>query len=683
MHTSGAIAAGFLLVPIAMAQDADDDEHHVIDEIIVSATPLERTVEQLAQPTSVLSGDALIRRQSTSIGETLADEPGVSASYFGPVASRPVIRGQYGERVRVLSNGLDALDASALSEDHAVSLDSILAERVEVVRGPATLLYGSGAAGGLVNIVDSRIPEAPLQDPLSGALALGSDSATGRRSAALRADTGSDTLALHADWFRRDTDDVEIPGYAESARLRALEEADHDAEEEEAYGVVENTDSETEGGAAAITVTGADSHVGLSMSRYSSNYGIPGAHAHEEDQGDDADEDEAVRIDLDQTRYDLAGDTGPVGVLDGVRFRVARNEYRHVEFEGAAVGTVYDTQGTDARFEFRHRPGELLEGALGFQYKRVDFNAAGDEAFVPASLTEQASLFAFEELAISDTFVLQGSVRVEQQDLRTSGLKGYDDSAFGASLGAIWSFGDATSLAANLAFTERHPNATELYADGPHLAVQRYEIGSVAQGDGLLGKELSTNLDVTLRGTSDRVTFTLTGFVNNVDDYILLSPTGEVLDEFPVFEYVPRDVEMYGLEAQALLELLETAAGHLHASLTTDFVYAEEADTGAYLPRIPPMRIGAGLHYSRGGFEAAVEATWYDEQDRTAANELPTDAYTLIGLEASYRFERGLLLFVESSNLGDEDARRHTSPLKDQVPLPGRSVGLGLRWDFP
>lgn len=683
----GAIAAGFLFVPHAMAQNADDDEHHVIDEIIVSATPLERTVEQLAQPTSVLSGDALIRRQSTSIGETLAKEPGVSASYFGPVASRPVIRGQYGERVRVLSNGLDALDASALSEDHAISLDAILAERVEVVRGPATLLYGSGAAGGLVNIVDSRIPEAPLEDAFSGALALGSDSATGRRSAAMRVDTGTERLALHADWFRRDTDDVEIPGYAESARLRALEEEEHepgepehDDEEEEAFGVVDNTDSETEGGAAAVTVTGDDSYAGLAISRYTSNYGIPGTHAHEEDLA--ADGEEAIRIDLDQTRYDLAGDTGPVGALDGVRFRVARNDYRHVEFEGDAVGTVYDTRGTDARFEFRHRPGDRLEGALGFQYKRIDFNAAGDEAFVPPSLTEQASLFAFEELAMSDTLVLQASARVEQQDLRADGLPGYDDMAFGGSLGAIWSVGTATSLSANLALTERNPNATELYADGPHLAVQRYEIGSVARGDGTLGKEVSTNIDVTLRGAYERMNFTLTGFVNNVDDYILLRPTGDIRLELPVFEYVQRDVEMYGFEAQALLELFETPAGHLHVSLTTDFVYAEEADSGDYLPRIPPLRFGAGLHYSRGGFEAALGATWYGEQDRTGANELPTDSYTLVDAETSYRFEQGLLLFLEGSNLGDEEARRHTSPLKDQVPLPGRSLSLGLRWDF-
>ncbi len=688
MHLAAATSAAQLLIlsSTAAAQDAGDDEHHVIDEIIVSATPLERTVEQLAQPTSVISGDVLIRRQSTSIGETLAEEPGVSASYFGPVASRPVIRGQFGERVRVLSNGLDALDASALSEDHAVSLDSILAERVEVVRGPATLLYGSGAAGGLVNIVDSRIAAQPLDRLFSGALTAGGDSATGRRSGALRIDAGTEEIAWHADWFRRDTDDVEIPGYAESDRLRALEDHDDD-EEEEPYGVVENTDSVTEGGAAAVSITGHDGFAGMSLSRYTSTYGIPGAHAHEDQDdgdGDGHEEEEAdIRIDLDQTRYDLAGETGALGVLDGMRFRIARNDYRHVEFEGAEVGTVYDTRGTDLRFEFRHHPGERLEGAVGFQYKRIDFDAAGDEAFVPASDTEQASLFVFEELVLSDTLALQGSARLERQDLRAGGLSGYDDTAFGASLGAIWNVVGATDLSANLSHTERHPNSTELYADGPHLAVQRYEIGSLASGNGLLDKEVSTNLDLTLRGTYERFNYSLTGFINLVDDYILLRSTSAVIDDLPVFEYVQSDVEMYGIEAEALVELFETSAGHLHASLTADVVYAEETGSGAYLPRIPPLRFGAGLHYTRDRFEAALDAVYHAEQDHTAVGELPTDAYTLLGAEASYRFNDALLVFLEGSNLGDEDARRHTSPLKDQVPLPGRSLSLGVRWDFP
>ncbi|MDX1509384.1 MAG: TonB-dependent receptor, partial [Woeseiaceae bacterium] len=437
------LAAASLLCAVSSGYAQESDEHHVLDEIIVSATPLDRTVEQLAQPTSVVSGDALIRSQTASIGETLAEQPGVSATYFGPVASRPVIRGQFGERVRVLSNGLDALDASALSEDHAVSLDSILADRVEIIRGPATLLYGSGAAGGLVNIVDSRIHQRPVDAPFSGALSLSSDSATGRKSAAGKFDIGDERFALHFDAFHRDTDDIEIPGTAESPLQLALE-----GEEGEATGVVENTSSSTSGSATAFSWTGDKGFIGLAMSDYDSDYGIPG-HQHEEDAGGAGEEEEEdVRIDLEQRRFDLDGRYDFGAFVETAKLRVARNDYRHTEFEGGATGTIFDTLGTDARLELRHRPLGRLEGAVGLQYKYIDFNAIGDEAFVPPSDTQQISLFVFEELALSDTWTLQFSARAEQQDVSAPLLPNYDDSAFGASLGAIWSPTDVLSLAA-------------------------------------------------------------------------------------------------------------------------------------------------------------------------------------------------------------------------------------------
>ena len=674
-YSAAGLTAASLLLVVDCALAQDDDEHHVLDEIIVSATPLDRTVEQLAQPTSVLSGDALIRSQTASIGETLAEQPGVSASYFGPVASRPVIRGQFGERVRVLSNGLDALDASALSEDHAVSLDSILADRVEIIRGPATLLYGSGAAGGLVNIVDSRIHERPVDAPFSGAVSLSTDSATGSKSAAGKIDVGDERFALHFDAFQRDTDDIEIPGTAESPLQLALE-----GEEGEATGIVENTSSATSGTATAFSWTGDNGFLGLSMSDYDSNYGIPGHH-HEEDGGAGEDE-EDVRIDLEQRRFDLSGRYDFGTFIETARLRVARNDYSHTEFEGGATGTIFDTLGTDVRLELRHRPVGRLEGAIGLQYKVIDFNAIGDEAFVPPSDTEQLSLFVFEELALSDTWSLQFSARGERQDISAPLLPRYDDTAFGASLGAIWAPTDVLSLAANVSLTERHPNSTELYADGPHLAVQRYERGAVISGAGLLGKEQSTNIDLTFRTQAGRFEINVTGFMNFVDDYIVLRPTTQVIDDLQVFEYGQADVDMYGAEAEALFDIFRNGRGHLHARLSSDFVHAEET-TGPYLPRIPPLRYGLGLHYTRDVFEASVEAIRHDDQRKTAAGELPTEGYTLVSAEASIRFaNEQILAYIRGTNLGDEDARRHTSPLKDLVPLPGRSIQLGLRWDF-
>ena len=674
--------------PDALAQD-DEDTHHTIDQIIVTATPLARAVEDLAQPTSVLHGDELIKKQSTSIGETVSQEPGVSSTYFGPISSRPVIRGQFGERVRVLNNGLDALDASAFSEDHQVTVESLLAERIEIVRGPATLLYGSGAAGGLVNVVDTRFVREPLEKSFNGGLALGADTAAGIRDGALRAQFGAGNIALNADYFYRSTDDIEIPGFAESKALRELEEAEGGEEggEAEAFGVAENTDSETSGGALGVSFLSDNGFVGLSVSGFDSEYGVPGHH-HEEEVPPlpgVPEEEEFVRIDLEQTRVDLAGEYDLEGsFLRGVRFRAAVNDYEHTELEGVETGTIYDVQGTDGRLELRHARLGMMEGAIGFQYRREDFNAIGDEAFLPKSDTSAVSLFLFEEFELSDAWVLQASARYEDLSISGSALaEKYDESAFGASLGAIWRATDDIRVSANLALTERHPTTTELYADGPHVAADRYERGSVTLGNGILDKETSTNLDLTVHGDTGRVEWSITGFVNSVDDYILLRPTALELDGFQVYDFDQADVEFTGIEAEAKVELIDKDDRHMHVRLFTDFVNAEEDSTGDNLPRIPPQRFGIGLHGDWNLFDASIDAIFADDQDDVADNELPTEGYTLLNASLSYTFaDSGLLLFLRGTNLLDEDIRQHSSPLKDLVPLPGRSLHFGLRYEF-
>jgi iron complex outermembrane receptor protein len=690
-HFAATVAVAAYVVPPAASAQTDEDAHHEIDQIIVTATPLSRTVEDLAQPTSVLYGNELAKKQSTSIGETLSQEPGLSSSYFGPISSRPVIRGQFGERVRVLSNGLDSLDAAALSEDHQTTVEGLLADRIEIIRGPATLLYGSGAAGGLVNVVDTRFIEEPLSDPFSAALALGADTAVGNRDAAFRARFGSGGVAFNADYFIRSTDNIEIPGYAESALLRAIEEAEGGEEEEgevEAFGEVENTDSETSGGALGVFFVGERGFFGVSLSTFDSEYGIPGHHHHEEEEplpGEPEEEEELVRIDLEQTRVDAKGEYDLDGeILSGIRIRAAVNDYEHMELEGAETGTLFDVQGTDGRIELRHAKWGNLEGAFGVQYKRIDFDAIGDEAFVPASDTKRTSLFLFEELAVSDSLVLQGSARLEDQSISGASLgESYDDNAFGASIGAVWRPVDDIRVSVNLASTERHPNAAELYADGPHVAAQRYERGSVTLGNGILDKEQSTNLDLTVHGDTGRLEWSITGFVNAVDDYILLRPTALEIDEFQVFDFGQADVEFTGIEAEALLEIWDKDDSHMHIRLFTDFVNGEEDATGANLPLIPPRRLGVGLHGGWDKFDASLDAIFAGDQDDVAENELPTEGYTLLNASLSYTFaDPGLYLFLRGSNLLDEDIRQHTSPLKDLVPLPGRSMHVGLRYEF-
>lgn len=677
--------------PVASAQ-SDEDAHHEIDQIIVTATPLSRTVENLAQLTTVLYGDELDRKQSTSIGETLSQEPGLSSSYFGPIASRPVIRGQFGERVRVLTNGLDSLDASALSADHQTTVEGLLADRIEIIRGPATLLYGSGAAGGLVNVVDTRFIEQPLSEPFSAALALGADTAVGNRDAAFRAHFGTGSFAFNADYFIRSTDNIEIPGFAESQVLRDLEEAEDGGEEEEgeeeAFGVVENTDSDTQGGALGVSFVGDRGFFGVSLSTFDSEYGIPGHHHHDEEAplpGEPEVEEEQVRIDLEQTRIDAKGEYDLDGrFLSGIRFRAAVNDYAHTELEGAETGTLFNVQGADGRIELRHAKWANLEGAIGLQYKRIDFDAIGDEAFVPASDTKATSLFLFEELALSDAWLLQGSARFEGQSISGPTIaEKYDDTAFGASIGAVWRPVEDIRVSANFAMTERHPNSTELYADGPHVAAQRYERGSVTLSNGILAKEESTNVDITVHGDTGRVEWSLTGFVNSIDDYILLRPTALEIDEFQVFDYGQTDVEFTGMEIEALVEIWDRKDSHMHVRVFTDFVNAEEVATGANLPLIPPLRVGLGLHGGWDKFNASIDATFADDQTDVAENELPTEGYTLLNASLSYTLsDPGLYIFLRGTNLLDEDIRQHTSPLKDLVPLPGQSLHVGLRYDF-
>ena len=363
--------------------------------------------------------------------------------------------------------------------------------------------------------------------------------------------------------------------------------------------------------------------------------------------------------------------------------RAAVNEYEHTEFEGDEVGTVFESDGADLRVELTHRPIGRLEGAFGVQYQRNDFNAVGDEAYVPKSLTERTSVFLFEEFAATDRVTLQGSIRIEDQSIDVANLPNYSETAFGASFGTLFALSDAVTLSAHYSQTERHPTAAELYADGPHIAVQRFEQGSVTLGRGILEKELSKNIDVTLRGNTERFDWSLTLFKNDVVDYVLLSPTAAEEDELQVFDYGQADAEFYGYEAEARFELLDTGSSRLQARVFTDFTHAEEEQSGEYLPRIPARRYGAGIRYMLEQLELGIDVTQYEKQSKVAPNELPTDAYALLGAQVSYTMpEQNLFFFLRGSNLSDADARQHASPLKDTVPLPGRAIHAGLRFTF-
>ncbi len=664
------------------------------DEILVTASPDARSRYEIAQPTSVLSEEELQERLQPTLGETLSSEPGVTSTFFGQGASRPVIRGIGGDRIRVLETGVGAGDASTTSPDHAVSIDPMAAERIEVLRGPATLLYGSSAVGGVVNIIDSRIPSELPDGKLAGTVELRGGSVADERGGAAKLEGAAGRLAWHVDYLKRETDDYEIPGFAESQAFRDAEEGEggegeEEEEEAEAFGLVPNSATETESGAVGLSYVGGNGFLGVSVSGLDTLYGIPGGHHHEGEEGEGGEgeeephEEEApVRIDLEQRRWDLRGGlTRSFGVFRGANVRFGATDYEHVELEGEEIGTVFTNDSWEGRVELLQNRIGSLSGSVGFQALSRDFAAIGAEAFVPPTQTDSQAVFAFEEVE-RGAWRLQFGARYESQDV-TAETEGINDLSFdglSGSFGVVYQPGQDYSLGISLARSTKLPNAEELFSNGPHIATNAFEIG-----DPNLDEETSLGLDVTLRKVSGPLTGEITLFANRFDDYIFEQATGGEEDGLPVFQYVQRDAEFRGAELSGVWELFHGEPNHLDVEVGADFVRAELRDTGEPLPRIPPRRLRLGLHYRGDRLQGRIEGIRAEEQDRVSQFELPTEGYTLLNATVGYRFFTSRAIYdvlLRGTNLTDEEARNHVSFLKDLVPLPGRDVSLSLRVSF-
>lgn len=660
-HSLRVAVAAMLVSPAALGQESKTEE------VIVTSTALRERPLEVAQPTAVVAGDELRRQIASSIGETLAKELGVSSTYFGPTASRPIIRGLSGNRVQMLQDGLESLDVSSLSPDHAVTLESVVSQQIEIIKGPAALLYGSGAAGGLVNVVTNRVPMTTANEPISGAVELRGDTAAEERTGAFNLDGGSGMFAFHVDYFDRQTDDVDIPGFAQSGPLRrALVEAGE--EPDDIRGHLLNSASDTQGGSAGASLIGDAARGGLSWSRYETTYGIVG-------------EEEAF-IDMQQDRYDAKAELDLDGPIEALHFSGSYNDYTHTENEAPGEpGTVFNQDAYELRVAANHEFGAGWRGTFGAQYVDIDFEALGDEAFVPRSKTKSTSVFIFEERHF-DRWTIELGARAEQQKIDpdpATDLPGFDETAISLSAGTVWNFAEDRALAVNVTRTQRNPQAAELYANGPHVADQRFIIG-----DPDLEQETAVTADVSLRRSGDGIQWTLNAFYNDYSDYIFESPTGDIEDEFPVFLVLQSGAKFHGFEAEVGLPLIQQGEQRLELRLSSDYVRGE-LDGGGDLPQMPPLRFGAGLHYDLDQFHVGLQAYYYDKQDRIAEYELPSDSFTLVEADASYRLPVGsssVLLFLRASNLLDEDARQHASALKDIAPLPGRSFHLGARAEF-
>lgn len=702
----------------------EDHDHSVLEEVIVTATPIGRDVAELTQSATVLRGDALAREVANNIGDTLSRLPGLSDASFGQNVGRPVIRGQQGVRVGVLNDGMTSFDAAAVSQDHAVPTEPFLADRIEVLRGPTTLLYGSGAIGGVVNLVTNTIPVERPEDNFSGRAMLQGDTAADQRMGAARLDFGAGDFAFHASGFVRRTDDYEIPGAAElypddDHDDHDDHEEDHeDHDDEEVLGVLENSFLDNEGGAVGASWFGERWRVGLSWTAYDSDYGIPGAHAHAhgEDDHDDheehdedhdehgEEEEENVTIGLESRRLDaVVHGTDPFPGFTEFDLKLAETDYTHTEFEGAETGTVFDSETTDLRLELSHVPLGALEGTFGAQWSENDFVAVGEEAFVPPSMTETLGLFLVESFSAGawqfdlglrwedtqiDSFLIEHGHEDHDEEEDHDEDHGdeppmpasRDFNPFSASFGAIWHLDERSHLAFNLSRAERAPASVELFSNGPHIATQTFEIG-----DPDLRKETNTHYQVSYRIHQGPVTGSLTIYHDDFDDYIYEADTGDMEDGFPVRVWSQQDAEFTGGELEVRWDLGHYDSGHWQLFGFYDRVRATLAD-GSPVPRIPPSRLGFGADWDRGPLAANI--TWInaDSHDRTAEFETATPGYDLLNAEVSWymALDGGMDLefFVQGRNLLDEDIRNSTSFLKDQAPQIGRNVVFGVRSTF-
>lgn len=667
-----------------------------LDEVVVSA-PLERPLHQQAQAASILAGEQLNLATEASLGQTLARMPGVSSSYFGPAASRPIIRGLEGDRVRVLQNGLNTLDASATSPDHALSFEPSNLKSVEVVRGPATLLYGSNAIGGVVNAIDGRIVDENLDGTLRGAMGGRFSSVDNGYQSNLMLEGGWKDLAFHVEAFTRAAEDFRIPGNART--VGEQERNPLPAGDPEPNKIVANSNLRSEGVSAGMSYIWDKGFIGFSWTEFHTNYGSP------------AEPD--VFIDLNQTRLDVRGAFyQPASWIKEISYKFAWSDYEHVEFENGMDNTVFKNDGYDARVELKHERIGGLEGVVGFQSELSDFFVAGEEAFLPPTTTESNSLFFFEDVTRGPlSFQFGGrydhiEVTAHNNDVFGAPRERSFDNVNG-SLGLVYTPNEDWSGAFTVTYAERAPTYQELFANGAHVATNTFEVG-----DYNLGTENSVSFDLNLRKRTGWVTGSIGGYYSHYNRFIGQFPTGVMVDtdadgigDTPEFNYRAVDAHFVGAELETTVHLLrpvkpaptpeeatlaEAAAGgpavtNLDLQFKADAVRARDGSTGRSLPRIPPFHLSGALVLEHGPFGARLEGIYAAPQNRLAANEFRTDSYFLVNLALTYRLIKGpttVDFYVKGMNLTNEDAREHTSILKERLPLPGRGIVAGVKVTF-
>lgn len=675
-----ALTASFAFSAPVLAQNLDSE----IDEIIVTGTPLYRSVDEAITGVSVLSGDELADRLASTIGETLKSEPGVSSTFFGAGASRPILRGQGGDRVRVLNNGIGSIDASSASPDHAVASEPAQAERIEVLRGAALLRYGSSGAGGVVNVIDGRIPTVLPEGGTDVAVRLGASTVDNGREIAISTDQALGNFVLHLDGTYKDTDDYDIPGFAESAAFRAAEEAENGGdqeEEEEAFGTLENSATETKSITGGLSYIGERGHIGIAVQRFETDYGIPGGHHEEGEEGEEdaeEEEEELVTIGLEQTRVDINGRLNLDGFIETVQFFGGYADYEHNEFEGSEIGTVFTNEGYEIRTEAIQKEQAGWKGAYGVQIREREFSAIGAEAFVPPTQTNQYGIYTFQEKEIGNLH-LEGAARyerTEQENAQSGEAINFD--SFSVSAGGDIHITDALRMGGTVFRTERAPTTEELFSNGPHLATEQFELG-----DPNLGLETATGIETAFRYREEGRFLTLNMFYTDYSDYVFGQATGGVEDGLDVFQFTAQDASFKGFEVQGGLDVATFGKFDVSVDGLVEYVRAK-TDTGN-LPRIPPLSLLGGIEAESGQFTLRAELDYASEQNDIGEFETATEDYALTNLFVTWKTqvaEQPVRISGSVLNAFDEDARQHTSFLKDTVPLPGRNFRFSIGTQF-
>jgi len=714
---------GLPITAAATAEEAATAEPN-IEEVVV-AHPL--SGGGLSEAAVVLEGERLERDLADNIGATVARQAGIHSASFGAAVGRPVVHGLSGPRVRIMEDRIDAMDASTTSGDHAVTVDPALANQVEVLKGPSTLLYGSGAIGGVVDVHTGRIPHERAEG-VSGRATVRAGDNGDQRSAALRLDGGGGQLAWHLDAFRRSADEYDIPGFAESARFRAAEEAeeehhdeddhgegedhhddDHDVhedehEDEEVFGHLPGSQAEGRGGAFGASWIGERGFVGVAVSRLNYDYGLPGGHAHaheEEHEGEHHDEEEAhdeehedeahdeheeegdgVTLDLAQTRFDFeAGVEEPFANASSLNIRFASNDYTHAEIEPSGeIGTRFAVDSYEGRVELVQNDGEGWDGAGGAQFGKRRFSAVGEEAYVPPVDTSSFGVFVATEYGFGG-FDLESGARFERVRHDPQASDGASFSVLSASVGFVVPAGLDAQLGIHGGYSSRAPVADELYSNGPHLATRSFEVG-----DPDLDVESAWHGSATLAWSGDRASLTATAFATAFRDYIYSFGDGTMQDGLPVMRYGQADAQLRGIDVTASVTVAEFDGGSAALTFLADTVAADIDISGNdHLPRLPPARLGVGVSVERGRYSADLDYVHVFAQSDTADFELPTDAYADLRLHVAAEYELGnarVRAFLQGRNLTDDEQRHHSSIVKDMAPAPGRTIAIGAEVSF-